>query len=193
MAMTELETYIQSYFGVSREEILSISAFFRETELRKGAYFLKAGQTCNQLSFHRSGIIRVYATQGDKEITQWISTPGYFVADLAGIVFNEPARYYIQALTDCELYTIDRADYNRIAQVVPRWHELEKLFIARCFTTMEARVQTLLSMSAEERYHALFAERRELFNHVPLQYLASMLGMTPETLSRLRKKDSQLG
>lgn len=191
--MTELEQYIQSYFGVTQEEILSISRFFRETQLRKGAYFLKAGQTCNQLSFHKSGIIRVYSAYGDKEITQWISTQGYFVADLGGIVFNEPARHHIQALTDCALYTIDRADYNRLGQVVPRWHELEKLFIARCFTTMENRVRTLLSMSAAERYQQLFAERRELFNQVPLQYLASMMGMTPETLSRLRKKEGQLG
>jgi hypothetical protein len=83
---------------------------------------------------------------------------------------------------------IDSKDYQRIGQVVPGWSELEKLFIAKCFTVLEDRVVQHLSLSAEERYVRLFNFNKELFNQVPLQYLASMLGMTPETLSRLRKK-----
>jgi CRP-like cAMP-binding protein len=117
-----------------------------------------------------------------------LSSKGYFVTDLSGIVFNQPTRYNIQALTHCELYTIDRKDYNNIGRIIPKWHELEKLFIARCFIFMEERIFSLLSSSTEERYRWLFDQQRDLFNQVPLQYLASMLGMTPETLSRIRKK-----
>ncbi len=108
--------------------------------------------------------------------------------DLSSFVFQQTARWNIQALTDCELYAIDRKDYQKISQVIPRWTELEKLFIAKCFTVLEDRILQHLSMTAEERYNQLFNFNKELFNQVPLQYLASMLGMTPETLSRLRKK-----
>jgi CRP-like cAMP-binding protein len=71
---------------------------------------------------------------------------------------------------------------------VPKWNEFEKMFISKCFVVMESRIFDLISLSAEERYTKLFDQHRELFNQVPLQYLASMLGMTPETFSRIRKK-----
>lgn len=125
---------------------------------------------------------------GDKEITKWISTSGYFVVDLSGFVFQQTARWNIQALTDCELYVINQSDYQKIGSEIPGWAVLEKLFIAKCFTVLEDRIITHLSMTAEERYNKLLQFNGELFNQVPLQYLASMLGMTPETLSRLRKK-----
>jgi hypothetical protein len=72
--------------------------------------------------------------------------------------------------------------------VVPAWPEIEKQFIAGCFITLEDRVFNHLSLSAEERYDQLFAFNQDLFRHVPQQYLASMLGMTPETFSRIRAK-----
>jgi CRP-like cAMP-binding protein len=190
--MSELEQYISSYFGVSKGDLSTISSFFKLTCLEKGAYFLKEGRICDKLSFHKSGLIRVYVAQEEKEVTQWISSQGYFVTDINGIHFNKPSRWNIQALTTSELYTIDREQYIQLGRLIPKWHELEKLFLARCFTLMEDRIFTMLSMTAEERYHQLFAYNKELFNHVPLQYLASMMGMTPETLSRLRKKDSKL-
>jgi CRP-like cAMP-binding protein len=65
---------------------------------------------------------------------------------------------------------------------------LEKLFIAKCFAILEDRIFSHLSMTAEERYHFFFGNNKVLFNQVPLQYIASMLGMTPETFSRIRKR-----
>ncbi|MNY49182.1 hypothetical protein D3C86_1845770 [compost metagenome] len=75
-----------------------------------------------------------------------------------------------------------------MGKVVNSWNTVEKLFLAKCFTTMGDRILTFISMTAEERYNELWNANKELFNQVPLQYLASMLGMTPETFSRLRKK-----
>lgn len=187
--MTELETYIQSYFGIAQPaDLEAIRSLFKEQHLDKGDYFLQQGAPCNKLSFIKSGMLRIYVNTGDKEVTQWISTRGYFVTDLSGLVFETPARWTIQALTDTELFTISRTDYRNIGTLIPKWHELEKLFIARCFAMLEDRIFSHLSMSAEERYHFFFEKNRELFNQVPLQYIASMLGMTPETFSRIRKK-----
>lgn len=186
--MTELEKYIQTYFGVNKDDLRAISSYFKPLSLKKGEYFLKKGNQSDRLGFVQSGIIREFVLIDDKEVTKWISTKGYFVVDLSSFVFQQTARWNIQALTDCELYVISSNDYHKIGHVIPRWTELEKLFIAKCFTVLEDRILQHLSMTAEERYNQLFNFNKELFNQVPLQYLASMLGMTPETLSRLRKK-----
>lgn len=186
--MTELEQYIKSYFGVNQSDLEHIVTLFKPTSLKKDDYFLKTGKPCNQLSFIKSGLLRIYINQDGKEITQWISTTGYFVTDLSSLMFNTPARWNIQALTDTELYTISKDDYQKIGDLISQWHQLEKLFIARCFTILEDRIFSHLSMTAEERYQLFFTNYKELFNQVPLQYIASMLGMTPETFSRIRKK-----
>lgn len=188
--MTELEIYIQSYFGVvTPEELKAITSFFEPEEIKKGDFFLKAGKQCDRLSFVTSGFLRIFADTEKKEVTQWISTKGYFVIDLSSFIFETPARWTIQALTDTEIYSIRKSDYQKIEKLVPKWPILEKLFIVRCFTIMEDRIFSHLSMTAEERYHFFFENNKELFNQVPLQYIASMLGMTPETFSRIRKKE----
>ena len=76
---------------------------FKPQSLKKGDYFLKTGRTCDKLSFVQSGLLRVYVQTPDKEVTQWISTKGYFVTDLASLIFNTPARWTIQALTDSDV------------------------------------------------------------------------------------------
>lgn len=189
--MTDLQQYIQSYFEVKSEDLAAIASKFQYRQVKKGDYLLKQDRQCNQLTFIQTGLVRIYTTVNDKEVTQWISTKGYFVTDLASFIFNTPARWNLQALTDCELYTIEKQDYDALGNTIPEWHRLEKLFIAKCFIILEERVNSHLFMTAEERYNKLFELQPDLFNQVPLQYLASMLGMTPETLSRLRKK--QLG
>lgn len=187
--MSELEENIARYFGVMQQsDLKAISALFQLTELKKGDYFLRTGKPCTKLSFVQSGMLRIYSLADDKEVTQWISTPGNFVTDLSSLLFEIPARWTIQALTDSTLYTISGEDYKKIGTLVSQWHELEKLFIAKCFTTLEDRIYSHLSMTAEERYNFFFENNRELFNQVPLQFIASMLGMTPETFSRIRKR-----
>ncbi|MEZ4772441.1 MAG: Crp/Fnr family transcriptional regulator [Bacteroidia bacterium] len=184
----ELEKYIQSYFGIPKNDVERIISFFRKEELKKNDFFLKADSYSDRLGFIESGIVREFLNADGKEVTKWISSPGYFVVDLASFLFDKPARWNLQALTDCELHVICKSDYDKIGQLVPAWQELEKLFIARCFTILEERIVTHLSLTAEARYEMFFQFAPGLFNQVPLQYLASMLGMTPETFSRIRKK-----
>lgn len=186
--VSELEQYIHKFFGVDKNALEQIAQFFTPTEFKKGDFFSKKGRYCNQLGFIQSGIIREYLEVNGKEVTKWISSQGYFVVDLSSFIFRKEGRWNIQALTDCEIYVINIDQYRKIGKVIPDWKELEKLFIAKCFGTLEQRIVQHLAMSAEERYNQLYNLNKELFNLVPLQYLASMLGMTPETLSRIRKK-----
>ena len=162
--MTELEKYLKTYFGVDNDDLTKISSFFKPMTLKKGDYFLKTGRYSDRLGFVQTGIIREFVFLDEKEITKWISTKGYFVVDLSSFVFQQTARWNIQALTDCELYVINNNDYQKIGQVIPSWTVLEKLFIAKCFTVLEDRILQHLSMSAEERYNQFFNFNKELFN-----------------------------
>lgn len=187
--MTELEQHIKSYFEILElDELTKISSLFKLTTLKRGDYFLKTGKICNRFCFIQSGLLRVFALSDGKEITQWISTKGYFGTDLSSFFLESPSRWTIQALVNAEIYTITKNEYKKIADIIPKWNEFEKKFIIKCFTIMEERIFNHLSMSAEERYSFFFENNRELFNQVPLQYIASMLGMTPETFSRIRRK-----
>ena len=189
--MTELEQHIKSYFGVAEtNDLNTIVSFFKSTTIKKGDFLLKSGNRCSGLTFVHAGLLRMFANTGTKEVTQWISTQGYFTADLSSFIFETPSRFSIQALADAEASTISRDDYKRLGVLLPKWHEFEKLFLTRYFIMMEQRVFTHLSMTAEERYDSFFEQNKDLFNQVPLNYIASMLGMTPETFSRIRKKRS---
>jgi len=188
MAITELQDCLRAYMGVSEEDMQTLSEFFHLTTLEKGDYFVRAGRMCDKMSFHTAGLMRVFAQHEDKEVTQWISYKGNFITDLGSIICDEPAKFNIQALTWCECYTIDKKDYLNLSQVIPRWPMLERMLITRCFRFMEMRIFALLSMSAEERYRYLQEQNPDLFHSVPLKYLASMMGMTPESLSRIRNK-----
>ena len=186
--MSELENYIQHYFSISPDDCKKVAGLFKTETLEKGAYWLKAGKYCDKMSFIQQGILRMYVSQPDREVTQWIGSAGFFITDISSFVFRNISKFHIQALTETRLYTIDHAEYLTLGKLVPKWNEFERLFIGKYFVIMESRVFDLISKPAEERYQQLFDQNRELFNQVPLQYLASMLGMTPETFSRIRKK-----
>ena len=151
--MTELERYIETYFGLVRtDELDAISALFRPIKLKKGDCLLKAGRRCDQLSFVQEGMLRMFTLTDGKEVTQWISTKGYFATDLSSFIHESASRWTIQALVDTEAFSISKADYQRIGETVPRWDKLEKLFLIKCFTTLEERIFSHLSMTAEERF-----------------------------------------
>lgn len=117
--MTVLEQSINLHFGIPKDDISKIASFFIPETITKGDFFCKTGGACNKLSFMESGLMRIYVVDNKREVTQWISTPGYFVTDLSALIFQTHARWNIQALTDCNVYTIDRDNYNSIGKVLP--------------------------------------------------------------------------
>lgn len=184
----EFEAGIREYLGFENKDIQRISGLFEIETLNKGEFFLKSEQYCNRLSYIVSGYIRIYQGHENKEVTQWIAYPNSFITELSGLVFNQRSRFNMQALTDCQIYSLPKSIYDRMGDFIPNWYQLEKLFMTKCFMMLENRVMSHLSMSAEERYLLFYNENKPLFNQVPLQYLASMLGMSPETFSRIRNK-----
>ncbi|WP_235297841.1 Crp/Fnr family transcriptional regulator [Portibacter marinus] len=186
--MTELTNFIQAYFPIPLNQVETLASYFKYKTLDKGDFFLKSGSYCNELSFILDGHLRIFETVEGREVTQWISSRGDFITDIASLVFDQPGRRNIQALKSVELYSIYKEDYDRLPLIIPHWERIEKQFLAKCFLTLEDRIFSFLSMDSAQRFQQMFAYKPELFNEVPLHYLASMLGMTPETLSRIRSK-----
>ncbi|NRB63269.1 MAG: Crp/Fnr family transcriptional regulator [Saprospiraceae bacterium] len=189
--MSELKKHIIQTFGFTESEFQQIKEFFKPKVILEGDYFLKEGQYVKLMGFVEKGILREFLYVNDKEVTKWFSNSGYFAVDLSGFLFGKKSKVNYQAMTDVELLVISKEDYNKISARVPRWDKLEKMFLAKCFTVLENRVVSHLALNAEERYNQLFAFNPSLFNEVPLNQIASMLGMTAETLSRIRKKQTK--
>lgn len=189
--MNILESHIRSLTPLTAGDMAVIQQRFKPVTLEKGDYLSRRGRDCDTLAFIVSGYVRVFVEADDREVTQWISSPGYFVTDLSSFIFQTPGRWNIQALTPCDVLHITRDQYQELRSLLPAWRELDRIFIVKCFTMLEDRIFNHLYMSSEDRFHHLMTTQPELFNLVPLQYLASMLGMTPETLSRLRRKASE--
>jgi CRP-like cAMP-binding protein len=186
--MTELEVYINTYFKTDAGVSEKLATLFESETLSKNKFHTKLGAYQCKLSFVKSGFLRIYRQTESKEVTQWISSAGEFTTDLNALLYDQPARWDIQALTDCELYSLSFENYQCIPNIIPEWPALEKMFLGKCFVTIEERVFSFLSLTAEERYQMLLRLKPELFQYVPQQFIASMLGMTPETFSRIRKK-----
>lgn len=186
--MPELIHQIENYFNIDGNQALKLESLFKPRELKAGEIFMKEGQRQKRLAFVVDGYLRIHRYTETKSVSQWISSSGEFVTDLAVLSFNSAARWNIEAITDVKLLEINSEDYDRIDKLVPNWQEIEKLFIAKCFLTLEDRIFSFISMTAEERYQMLFNYKKDIFNAVPHHYIASMIGMTPETMSRIRKK-----
>ena len=189
--MSELKKHIIETFGFTESEFQQIRDFFKSEEILEGDYFLKEGQYVRKMGFVEKGILREFLYINDKEVTKWFSTSGYFAVDLSGFLFDQKSKVSYQAITNVELLTISKENYSKISTRIPRWGKLEKMFLAKCFTVLENRVISHLAMNSEERYNQLFTFNPTLFNEVPLNQIASMLGMTAETLSRIRKKQTK--
>jgi len=190
--MKDLNKLIQEHFGqLTNQELEIIHSYFHEEKLQKNDFFIKSDKICDKLSIVKSGILMVYTLSDGKEITQWISTENFLITEVMSFFFDHPNRWTIQAFTDTELLTITKTNYLKLCKEFPKWNEIEKRLIVKCFAMIEDRVFSHLSMTAEERYDLYFEQNRELFNQVPLQYIASVLGMTAETLSRIRKRQTK--
>ncbi|MHA7059620.1 Crp/Fnr family transcriptional regulator [Aquimarina sp. M1] len=166
------------------DNILSV---FEPLELTKGEFFLKSGKICRKMAFIESGYMRMYDIVDGKEITLWIGSDGKFITSLSSFIFETDNNWNIQAITDCKLYIINRKNHFELNRTEPKWLEFDNLILANSFALLEKNMFSQLHTTAKQRFLSLLDEEPELFKNVPLQFIASMLGITPESLSRLRK------
>lgn len=185
--MEKLKKCILNQVAIEKKSMENILSVFEPLEMLKGEFFLKSGKICREMAFIESGYMRMYDIVDGKEITLWIGSGGKFITSLSSFVFETSNNWNIQAITDCKLYVINRRDHFKLNKTEPKWLEFDNILLANSFALLEKSMFSQLHTTAKQRYDKLISEDPELFKNIPLQYIASMLGITPESLSRLRK------
>lgn len=185
--MKKLRDCISENIQISIKDLDAITACFEARNLKKGEYFLKPESICREMAFIQSGYLRMFDLADGKEITLWIGSNGSFITSLTSFVFKSINYWTIQAVTDCHLQVINRAKHFELLNKIPKWMEFDNLLLARAYALLEKSMFIQLHTTAWQRFQNLLEENPEIFHHVPLQYIASMLGISPETLSRFRK------
>ncbi|AEE52806.1 putative transcriptional regulator, Crp/Fnr family [Haliscomenobacter hydrossis DSM 1100] len=180
--------YFQSV-GFADDEAPKIASAFKPVELNKGDFFVKAEKVSKSLAFLESGQLQYYSldTNGE-ERTTYISLPNTFVASLLSFLNEIPARENIRALTHSKIWTISKDDLTQLKNEVPSFKDFYIGILEWQICCIDKGKFDLITLTAEQRYEKLLKEEPALLQQVPLQYIASMLGMTPRHLSRLRAK-----
>lgn len=184
-----LQLSLQHALGLTESEAHLALPYFSYKAYPKNSLLQTANTSCSTLYFLADGYIRLFTYHEGKEITQWISTPNYFVTDLGAWLFDKKAKWNMQTLADCKVYEIEIEQYHKLTNQIANWSNKERYFIGHCFEMMEQRIYNFIALNSEERYNYFVTQMGYLFNEVPHQYIASILGITPETLSRIRRKN----
>lgn len=184
----DLAQTLRQYIAIDDDTLHDVLLYFKPLHLAKGDFWVKSGQICTQLAYVSKGLLRTWYTAKEQEVTHWISDEGYFDTALSSFTYKTPSRWNLQAITDCELFVIECDAHQHLMAKYAAWMAFENHALVYAYLGLEERMFSHLYMTAQERYDKLLTDRRQLVLRAPLQYLASMLGMKPETLSRLRKK-----
>jgi CRP-like cAMP-binding protein len=184
--MTELRCFINSQINVSDEDLGIILSYFKELSIEKDRHLLKKGQTANAYYFIQSGGLRIYFEKGDRQITAWLAFENDFFTELSSLKSQTPTMFNIQALETTTLLSIDRMDMEFLYQRFPAWQQFGRQVWEDAFLKVVNAILSYQTMTAEERYIYLM-EQSDVLQRVPLKQLASYLGITQTSLSRLRK------
>jgi len=157
--------------------------------LKKGEFFIKEGERCDGVAFVVSGIFRSFhiAENGD-ERTYCIIFPQNFITAYSSYITGEPTVENIQAITDATLVLIKKEAIEEISNQNIDWMRFMKITAEQQYLELEKRVFQLQNTSAIERYQILLKDHPEYVQFIPMQYLASYLGITQRHLSRIRKE-----
>ena len=179
-----------TYVPFSHDELNDILSHFTKKNVRKNETLVKAGEICRNLYFVEKGMGRSYYLKEDgKEVTQWFFGQGVFMSS-ADSFFNQSASYYyVEILEDSILYSIS---HEKLDLLLAKYHKMEKftrLLSIQMLTKVVQKLNAIQFQTAKERYDYMISEFPDISYRVALGHIASYLGMTQETLSRIRKND----
>jgi CRP-like cAMP-binding protein len=189
--LTTLLNYIDGIHPLKEEVVQELEQCFEVIEVPKRQLLLQEGETCDHLYVVLSGLVRMYYIKGEEEICSLFIEENY--------LFNSPYSFYrrkpgYEFIETIEASTLARVHYDHLQRLYKQYPELN--FIARVitenyFVKSEERLYLLRKQSAEERYSYFTNRYNTLLQRVPLKYIATYLGITLETLSRIRNKMSK--
>lgn len=190
--MNEIRSYIDKVAPVSDIDWEIFSSKLVARTFKRKEILLEAGMVENYISFIQSGSVRLYIPKEDvdKEITFGFCFENQFVSAYDSFLVQEPSSHAVQALTDTAMLSISYQDLQEVYRKTTIGNHIGRLTAEDLFITKSKRLQSLLDQTASERYISLFKERPQLLKEIPLKYVSSYIGVTPQALSRIRKKIS---
>jgi len=169
-----------------------ISSCLTIKNLRRNQYLLQAGDICKYITFVQKGALKQYTTDlyGNNHIFQF-AIENWTISDMESFITGNPSIYHIDAMEDAQLVLIDKAAHEMLLKEEPKYQEYMRLQLTGAYLAMQKRLNSSISLSPEERYNEFLVMRPDISQRVPQHMIASYLGLQPETLSRIRKKNSR--
>ena len=169
-----------------------IAQYFKDhtipCQVRKKKLILKANTVCNHLYFIKKGALRAFVKEGRREITTWITAENELVTSIARLSKTQASREYIQAIENSELLCMKITDLENLYTVFPEFNIIGRKLLQTYYGHAEERAFMARVTKAEDKYLYFLENHQHLVNRIPLTYIASYLGITPETLSIVRRK-----
>jgi len=186
--MSALETIYQHPL-LSQDDMLAIMNAHRKVHLRKGEFLFKKGETANRYFCIEKGLIRSYVYDYDgNDITTGFIGENELAIDVVSLFNRIPGVEYFQALTDCECYVIDLESFQVLYHSIRGFNEWGRSWMSAGLFELKQRTISMVADSASQRYIALRTKHPEILLQSPLKYIASFLGITDTSLSRIRKE-----
>ncbi len=184
-----LEKELREIAGMNGEEVELYMSFLTQKSLRKKDYLLMAGDICRYVTYINKGCMRRFSIdKHSKEVILNFALEDHWVGDLESFIFQKPTEFYIQTLEDCELLQISRENFFRACKEIPKFKKFHDDKAQQNHYSVLKRLSMAKSATPEEKYLDLMKKQPQLFQRVPLHYIASYLGIEPESLSRIRKR-----
>ncbi|MDR6525570.1 CRP-like cAMP-binding protein [Chryseobacterium rhizosphaerae] len=184
IVMEEFIEYVLLFGNLNQQQIDLITSKAKEIELNKDEYFAEAGKVLRQVGFITDGIFRIcYYNNKGEEITKIFIEEKHLLFNLK----NVPSTEYIQAATHCKLLVFSNSDWKEISDTIMDWENIVQKITNKSLAQKLERVSPLVSQDATTRYLEFMEKYPTLVNRIPLSYIASYLGITQQSLSRIRK------
>jgi CRP-like cAMP-binding protein len=185
---SHIEKLTHLFNDLQREAGDEFHKIFKKVEYPKGTFLLKEGAVCQNTWLIKSGIARVFSVKKDVEITTYFAFPGEFVDSYRSFLLQKPSKENIQLIENSVLSAISRKDIKALAVKYPVVNEIDKLITELYAIWLEDRIYSIQFSTAKGKYDELMKKQPLYIQRIPLTYLASYLGTTIETLSRIRGK-----
>lgn len=183
----KLKKFLSTFDNLTKEKLAEIERHTSMVSLAKGDFFLKAGRISHQIGFVAEGIFRVYQLEDHQEITCAFAQENQFVVDLDSFNLHQPATEYIQALTEAHLIVISHRQLQNLFAKLPEFMHLYQQILQKSLLDKLKIKNIFLTEEPSQRYEFFLTHYPDIIQRVPLIHIASYLGITPQSLSRIRK------